>query len=333
MSADRPDLVLSTPPFLRKGESTPWIMWQVIFALVPVLAVAWGYFGLSAVLVTAAAVAGCFVTEWFFDANRPRGRSLRDGSGLITGLLLGLVLPPGLPLWMAFVGGVVAVGLGKVIWGGLGQNLFNPALLGRAFLQAAFPTAITTWSPQGTGFFSLHGTNLALPFMQGESVDAMSAATPLAKMKFQGQVTDILSLATGDIAGSLGETCGAVILLAGVYLTARRIFDWRIPVSILLSTIVLSGVFHLIDPVKFPSPLFMVFSGGLLLGAVFMATDPVSSPITPIGTWIFGLGVGLPVVFIRLFGGMPEGVMYAILLMEAASPLISRVTQPRVYGT
>jgi len=325
--------VLSTPPFLRKGESTPWIMRQVIYALAPVLAAAWYYFGLSAVLVTAAAVAGCLATEWLFDARRPRGRSLRDGSGLITGLLLGLVLPPGLPLWMAFVGGVAAIGMGKVIWGGLGQNLFNPALLGRAFLQAAFPTAITTWSPPGTGFFSLHGTNLAWPFLRGETVDAVSAATPLAKMKFQSQATGIFDLALGDVGGSLGETCGLIILAAGIYLAARRIFDWRIPAGIVFATALLSGVFYLIDPAHYPSPMFMLFSGGLMLGAVFMATDPVSSPITPIGSWIFGLGVGCLVVLIRLFGGMPEGVMYAILLMNAATPLINRVTQPRVYGT
>jgi electron transport complex protein RnfD len=327
------DLILSTPPFLRKGQSTPWIMRQVLWALAPVLLVAWYWFGLSAILVTAAATAGCLLTEWLFDGNRPRGRTLLDGSGLLTGLLLGLILPPGFPLWMAFVGGVASIGMGKVIWGGLGQNLFNPALLGRAFLQAAFPTAITTWSPKGTGFFSVHGTNLAIPFLQGSSVDAVTAATPLAKMKFQGEFTGVMDLATGNIAGSLGETCGVVILLAGVYLAARRIFDWRIPVSILLSTLALSAVFWAIDPVQFPSPLFMLFSGGLLIGAVFMATDPVSSPVTPRGAWIYGVGIGVLVVLIRLFGGMPEGVMYAILLMNAVTPLLNRVTQPRVYGT
>jgi len=325
--------VLSTPPFLRQGQTTPWIMRQVLGALVPVLVMAWVHFGLSALLVTAAATAGCLATEWLFDPRRPRGHSLRDLSAVVTGCLLGLVLPPGFPLWMAFLGGVAAIGMGKVLWGGLGQNPFNPALLGRAFLQAAFPAAITTWSPQGTGLFSLHGTNLALPFLQGTPVDAMSAATPLARMKFQSQVTDLFPLAVGDVGGSLGETCGVVILLAGLYLAARRIFDWRIPVSILASTAVLSAVFHLIDGARFPPPLFMVFSGGLALGAVFMATDPVSSPITPRGSWIFGAGVGGLVVLIRLFGGMPEGVMYAILLMNAATPLINRATQPRIYGT
>jgi H+/Na+-translocating ferredoxin:NAD+ oxidoreductase subunit D len=333
MNSEQPGLLLSTPPFLRKGESTPWIMRQVVFALVPVLAAAWYYFGLSAVLVTGAAVAGCLGTEWLFDTHRPRGRTIKDGSGLVTGLLLGLVLPPGLPLWMACLGGVVSIGMGKIIWGGLGQNLFNPALLGRAFLQAAFPTAITTWSPQGTGFFSMHGTNLAPPFFKSTAVDALSSATPLARMKFQAQSTDIFHLALGDTAGSLGETCGMIILLAGIYLAARRIFDWRIPMSILLTTLALSSVFYLVDAARYPSPLFMLFSGGLLLGAVFMATDPVSSPITPLGSWIFGIGVGCLVVLIRLFGGMPEGVMYAILLMNAVTPLINRVTQPRVYGT
>ena len=328
---------LSTSPFLHDSATTPWIMYQVVLALVPVLLAAFYYFGLSALLLTLVTVSSCLLTVWAFDirddfSDAARGASLLDGSALLTGILLALTLPPGFPLWMGFLGGVAAIGMGKVIWGGLGQNLFNPALLGRAFLQAAFPTAITTWSVPDGQYLELRGTNLALPFMQGESLDAVSAATPLALMKFEHESTMIMKLLLGNTGGSLGETAGGLILLAGLYLAWRRIFDWRIPFSIFVSVSVVSGALFLYNPGLFPSPWFMLFSGGLMLGAVFMATDPVTSPYTPRGCWIFGFGIGLLVVLIRVYGGLPEGVMYAILLMNSITPLINRYTRLRVYG-
>lgn len=330
---ERSKLFLSTSPFLHDPANTPWIMYQVVFALVPVIGAAYLFFGFSALLLCATAVGSCFFAEWLFSNNVPRHKSLMDGSALITGLLLALTLPPGFPLWMAFLGGFAAVAIGKIIWGGLGQNIFNPALVGRAFLQAAFPTAITTWAAPDGQFFSARGANLALPFFQGEKVDALTGATPLAAMKFQHEATDLMNLMTGHTAGSLGETSGIIIILAGVYLAMRKIFNWHIPVSILAATAALSGIFYWIDPAIYPSPLHMIFSGGLLLGAVFMATDPVTSPFTIKGCWIFGAGIGALVVLIRIFGGLPEGVMYAILLMNAVTPLINRVTRYRVYGT
>jgi electron transport complex protein RnfD len=256
---------------------------------------------------------------------------LRDGSALLTGLLLGLILPPAIPLWIAFLGGVVAVGLGKLVWGGLGNNLFNPALVGRAFLQASFPTAITTWTLPNSGFLSLQSSTLAAPLMQG-SVDAATAATPLGLMKFQQQMTPYHELILGNTAGSLGETSGLAILLGGVYLLLRRSIDWRIPTGIVLSAGIFATLLFMVDGNRFPDPLFVVFSGSLLFGAIFMATDPVTSPLTPKGTWWFAIGIGTLIVLIRAFGGLPEGVMYAILLMNAATPLISRYSQPRVFG-
>jgi electron transport complex protein RnfD len=299
--------------------------------LIPVLAVSFFYFGLSAVFITLTSVFSCILTEWFFDKNRST-YSIKDGSAIITGILLALTLPPGFPLWMVFLGGVVSIGMGKVIWGGLGQNIFNPALLGRAFLQAAFPTAITTWTPPDGRYFQLRGTNAALPFFQGVNVDGITSATPLSRMKFDHVTTDLKDLMIGNIEGSLGETCGALLLLAMAYLIYKKIINWHIPASILLTVLVFSGIFYLINPEIYPSPLFMVFSGGLLLGAVYMATDLVTSPITPRGIWIYGIGIGLLVVLIRLWGGLPEGVMYAILLMNAATPLINRFTKIRTYG-
>ncbi|MCP5093026.1 MAG: RnfABCDGE type electron transport complex subunit D [Gammaproteobacteria bacterium] len=333
MSKKDPDLLLFHAPLLRQGMTTPKAMRDVIYALIPATAASLWFFGLSAVLVLGACIIGSILAEWLFAPAASRGASLSDATGLLTGLLLGLTLPPGLPMWMAFLGGFVAISLGKVIWGGLGHNLFNPALLGRAFLLATFPIAMTTWVPAGGdgGFVNVYASNLALPFMQA-GVDGVTAATPLGMLKFEQEVTPLANLMFGNTGGSLGETSGLLLLLGGIYLWLRRDLDWRIPVSILLTVILFSASLSLIDAERFPAPLFSVFSGGLLLGAIYMATDPVTSPLTPRGAWIFGIGVGVLVMLIRVFGGLPEGVMYAILLMNAATPLIDRYTQPRVFG-
>jgi electron transport complex protein RnfD len=311
-------------------------MVEVLLGLMPVVFAAVYFFGLSAVCVITAATAGCVATELLLDRTKPRGASLADGSAVLTGIILGLCLPPGIALWMAFTGGAIAIGLGKVAFGGLGQNLFNPALVGRAFLQAAFPTAITTWTEQGeiTEFLTVRASNFALPFMQAPPppVDAVTTATPLGLMKFEGVFEPVSNLLLGNIAGSLGETCAVVIIICGAIMAFRRIFDWRIPVSILGSVALFSGIMWAIDSEAYPSPAFMLCSGGLLFGAVYMATDPVTSPLAPRGAWIFGIGVGVLVVLIRLWGGLPEGVMYAILLMNAATPLIDRISQPRPFG-
>ncbi|MHC5003807.1 MAG: RnfABCDGE type electron transport complex subunit D, partial [Planctomycetota bacterium] len=223
--------------------------------------------------------------------------------------------------------------LGKIVFGGLGQNLFNPALVGRAFLQAAFPTTITTWSaPGGPGQILAGRAGNWAPPMLNAGVDAVSTATPLGLMKFEDQATPLGELLMGTTAGSLGETCAVVIIVCGVIMAIRRIFDWRVPVSILLTVAVLTGIIWLFDREGMPTPWFMLCSGSLLFGAVYMATDPVTSPVTPRGAWIFGFGVGALVVLIRIWGGLPEGVMYAILLMNAATPLIERVSQPRGFG-
>ncbi len=331
MTEKEPKLLLFHAPLLRQDMTTARVMREVIIALLPAAGAAVWFFGFTALLVIGASIAGAVAAEWLFAPRESRGASLLDGSGLLTGLLLGLTLPPGLPMWMAFLGGFAGICLGKVIWGGLGHNLFNPALLGRAFLQATFPIAMTTWTPPAPGEFGVLSGNLALPFMQA-GVDGVTAATPLGLLKFEQEVTPLLSLATGNTGGSLGEASGLLLLLGGIFLWIRRDFDWRIPVSILLTVAVFSAVLGLFDAERFPTPLFSIFSGGLLLGAIYMATDPVTSPVTPRGAWIFGIGIGVLVMLIRVFGGLPEGVMYAILLMNAATPLIDRYTQPRVFG-
>ncbi len=319
-----PKLLIQAPPFLRQNLTTPQAMLDVIYALIPIIIASIWFFGLSALLLLIASVAGAVLTEWLFS---PSPKSLWDGSAILTGLLLALTLPPTLPLWMAFLGSVVAIGLGKMVWGGLGNNLFNPALLGRAFLLASFPAAMTTWTTE-SGIFN---SNLAMPFMH-QSFDAVTSATPLNLMELQHQTTNLWDLFIGTIPGSFGETSALLIILGGLYLIARRSIDWRIPTAILTTVIIFSSLLFITDSTRFPNPLFAVFSGGLLLGVFFMATDPVTSPLTPKGAWIFGIGIGILVILIRNFGALPEGVMYAILLMNATVPLIERYTQPRAFG-
>jgi len=235
-------------------------------------------------------------------------------------------------MWMAALGGAFAIGFGKLIFGGLGFNAFNPALLGRAFLQAAFPTALTTWPKLGGSWWALRGDTFALPFMHPQEAVAITAATPLGLMKFEGKPTPLGDLILGTTGGSLGETAALLILLCGAYLAVKRYLDWRIPVSVFGTVAVFASLLHLTNAQRYPSAAFMLFSGGLVLGAVYMATDPVTAPVTKLGRWVFGIGIGVLVVVIRIWGGLPEGVMYAILLMNALVPFINRTTRPRVFG-
>ncbi len=323
-------LLVTASPHLGAGDSTPKIMWNVVGSLLPIVAAATWFFGPSVPLVLVATLAGAVGAEWAFG----RRGTLADGSAVITGLLLGLTLPAGLPLWMAALGGAFGIAIGKLIFGGLGQNVFNPALLGRAFLQAGFPVAMTTWPlpAGGEAWWHLRGDNLALPFMSPHTVAALTGATPLGRMKFEHQPTALWDLMVGTTTGSLGETPALLILLCGGYLALRNYLNWRIPASVFATVALLAGGVHALDA-RYPGALFMLFSGGLALGAVYMATDLVTSPVTNLGCWIFGAGIGVLVVVIRLWGGLAEGLMYAILIMNAFVPYLNRWTQPRLFGT
>jgi len=309
-------LELSSSPHVRDKESVPAIMCAVIIGLVPVVVASVAFFGYAALLNIAVCVISGLATEWVFCRARSKPSSLHDGSTVVTGLLLALVLPPRVSIQILVVGSAVSIALGKMVYGGLGSNVFNPALIGRAFLMACYPVPLTTWTLP-TGFPGLA---------------AVTGATPLGMFKFERQLTDTGSLFWGNVGGSLGETSGLAILIGASYLFVRRIITWHIPATMIGTVAVFSGIMHVVSPGSYASVPFHLLSGGLLIGAFFMATDMVTSPMTHRGQMIFGFGAGLIVVLIRLWGGYPEGVMYGILFMNALTPLINRATKPRIYG-
>lgn len=320
-------------PHLSAGSGVDSIMRNVVLALMPVTAFAIYVFGLAAAVTIAAAVTSCVLTEELLCRCHSRDSTIGDWSAVVTGVLYGLTLPPSLPVWMVVVGGVLAIALGKSLFGGLGSNPFNPALIGRAMLQAAFPVAMTTWPLMPADRFTdVPASTLTPPLLQ-PTYDGLSGATPLSNWKFDGVGTDSADLFVGTVSGSTGETSSVLTALGGLYLIARRMMSWRIPLTILLTVALFSLGLHSLDADRYAGPAFMVCSGGLMLGAVFMATDPVGSPMTPAGCIVFGVLIGALVVVIRVWGGMPEGVMYAILLSNAVTPHIDNWIQPRAYGT
>ena len=334
---------IRTSPHLKKAISVEEIMRNVVYALLPVSAWSVYQFGISALALILVTTLTCVLTESLFCKLSKRPNSVGDFSVIITGLLLALTLPPGFPLWMAVVAGFVAVGLGKSLFGGLGYNVMNPALIGRAFVQAAFPVAITTWTPGFVSgrFVEFIPSTLAMPFMspantdvwvKQHALDGFTGATPLALQKFEQVTVDTMDLLTGTVAGSVGETSALLIFVCGLYLAFRNMMDWRIPASIFAGVALISLPLNLINPELYPTPLFMMLSGGLMLGAMFMATDMVVSPMTTKGVLLYGLVIGVLTALIRLFGGLTEGVMYAILVANALSPLIASITQPKIYG-
>ncbi|KAF0101423.1 MAG: electron transport complex protein RnfD [bacterium] len=336
-------LELRTAPHVAKGNSVERIMFHVVLALLPICAFAVWQYGLSALALIITVTATCLLTERLFNRLSGTASTLSDWSATITGLLLALTLPPSFPLWMGVVAGFAAIALGKALFGGIGYNVFNPALVGRAFVQAAFPVAITTWVPAyfPSRFSEFIPTTLTMPLMtppdigawvKGHMVDGFTGATPLARWKFENQVAEFGDMLSGVAAASVGETSALIVLVCGLYLAVRRFLDWRIPVAILGSAVLVALLFHLLEPGRYPPPYFVLLSGGLVLGAVFMATDMATSPVTPLGVWIYGILIGVTTVMIRYFGGLTEGIMYAILLGNALTPLIDQVTQPRVFG-
>ena len=314
-------LILSSSPHAHAKNSVHSMMRDVILALLPAAGCAVWFFGMRAVWLIATCIAASVVTEAVCRLAMKRENSIGDLSATLTGLLLALNLPPDLPLWMAAVGGVFAIAVAKQAFGGLGYNPFNPALAARAFMLLSFTGAMTTWAfPRG--YEAVEAATNATP------VDAVTCATPLALIK-KGDVAQLASLKSlllGNIGGCIGETCAIALLIGAAYLLIRRVITWHIPVSF-LATVFIFAFFKGGVP-----PVFHVLSGGAILGACFMATDYVTSPITAKGKIVFGVGCGLLTMCIRSGGGYPEGVSFAILIMNAVTPLINRYTQPKPFG-
>jgi electron transport complex protein RnfD len=297
-------------------------MLSVLVALIPACIVALYYYGLGMLMVTTVSVVSCVAVEWAIQKYLMRKTStINDGSAILTGVLLALNLPSNLPVWIVIVGAIAAIGIGKMPFGGLGNNIFNPALVGRIFLLISFPAQMTTWPVPG--FFPMDYT------------DAETGATLLTVLQSGGATAlpqGVGSLLSGDMGGSLG-LAGGVAMIGGLcYMLVRKTITWHIPLSVMASTILFTGVMHAVDPTQYISPLIHLFSGGLLLGAIFMATDYVTSPMTPVGMLVYGAGIGLLTAIIRLFGAYPEGMAFAILIMNACTPLINTYTKPKHFG-
>ena len=334
MSDQKQFLEIGSSPHVTSGASVDVIMRNVFIALLPVCVFAIYAFGIAAALVLITATLTCVVTEHVICRLNRQPSTVGDWSVAITGLLYGLTLPPDLPLWM--------VAVGAHLCGCCRQGAFRRPRLQRVQPGARWPCVSAGCVSAGNDalvlpfaadrFSELPGSILAFPFAE-PVYDAVTAATPLARMKFEAIQAENPELLWGLTSGSVGETCSALIVLGGVYLVARNMMNWRIPISILLTVSLITWIFMQIDPAVYPQPTFMLFSGGLMLGAVFMATDMVASPITNAGCWVYGILIGGLVVVIRFWGGMPEGVMYAILLANAVSPHIDYLIQPRVFGT
>jgi len=313
-------------------------MWTVVIALLPAFGVSTYVFGIDAIKVTVTAVLSCVLFEFLIQKFLLKQKtSISDGSAVITGILLAFNVPSSLPLWMVIIGSLAAIGIGKMSFGGIGNNIFNPALVGRVFLLISFPVAMTHWPKpfMNRGF---------LPdILTGATPDAISAATPLMLVKEGAKTGYTISqlwelipsyweMFVGFMGGSLGEVSALAILIGGAYMLYKKVISWHIPVAMIGTVLLFSGIFWLIDPQRYMDPLFHILTGGVMLGAVFMATDMVSSPMTPLGMIIYGSLIGLITVLIRLFGAYPEGVSFAILIMNAFVPLINKLCKPRRFG-
>jgi len=322
-------LIVSPSPHIHAGQSTRSIMLDVLIALIPAMLVSVYAYGWGALMLILVSVVSCALVE-YFSAKYLLKRPMKgcDPSAAVTGVLLALNLPPAAPWWVAVIGSIVAIGIAKMTFGGLGQNIFNPAIVGRVFLLVSFPVIMTSWDASGSWF----------------AVDAFSGATPLGAVK-EGlsrglALSDIPAYSTltfkeqffFNVGGSAGELSALALILGFIYLLVRRVIKPTIPVTIVATVFVMTGIFNLINPDLYTGPLFNIFSGGLLLGAIFMATDYVTSPMTTKGQIIFAVGIGVLTVLIRYFGSYPEGVSFAILIMNCCVPLLNKYCKPRRFG-
>lgn len=318
------NLYVSPSPHIHGGDSISKNMYGVLIALIPAFLVSLYFFGLGALVVTATSVLACVIFEFliqkFLMKKEP---TLCDGSAILTGVLLAFNLPSNLPVWIILIGAAAAIGIGKMSFGGLGNNIFNPALVGRVFLLISFPAQMTTWP--------LVDATSAFPMTY---TDAQTGATVLSLMNegIMDQIPSYVDMLSGRMGGSLGEVSAIALLLGLAFMLWKKIITWQIPVSILATVFVFTGIMHLVNPVAYANPCVHLLTGGLLLGAIFMATDYVTSPMSKNGMLVYGIGIGLLTTVIRLFGSYPEGMSFAILIMNAFTPLINSYIKPKHFG-
>ena len=320
-------LIVSPSPHVYEGTSVKKLMYGVVIALLPTLIWSIYSFGIGALIVTGVSVLSCIAFEFLIQKYLLKQQpTITDGSALVTGMLLAFNVPSNLPVGIIIIGALVSIGMGKMTFGGLGNNPFNPALVGRVFLLISYPVQMTSW-PVPKGFNTSY-------------VDAQTGATPLGVLQegekpvsqLMEQIPSHTDLFIGQMGGSLGEMAAFALIIGFIVLLYMRVITWHIPVSIVLSAGVFSGILWLADPTQFADPLFHILSGGLLLGAIFMATDYVTSPMTTKGMWIYGVGIGVLTILIRAFGSYPEGVSFAILIMNAFVPILNRYIKTKRFG-
>ena len=322
------DIRVSCAPHISEPMSTRSVMIDVIIGLAPAVVAAGYYFRIHALVLITTCVISCVATEALCNVICKRPNSLDDFSAIVTGIILALSLPPKLPLWAAIVGSVVSIAIGKMVFGGLGANIFNPAMVGRTFLSVSFGVLMTSWTVPATIDPAMSAV------AQENAIDMRTQATPLAwsKMAIKNELgadiyaeDQLVASFTGEVGGCLGETCGIALLLGGLYLLIRRTINFHVPLAVLISAFMFASIAYFIDSYAYVEPFFHLTSGGLLLCAFFIATDPVTAPLTRRGMWLFGIGVGTITMLIRIVGEYPEGVMFSILLMNAVTPLIDRL--------
>ena len=323
-------LQVSGSPHVHGNETVKKIMWSVVIALLPALAVSVYYFGLPVLILTVVSVATCLLVEYLIQRFMLKGNvSIADGSAVITGLLLAFNVPANLPVWILMIGAFVAIAIAKMPFGGLGKNPFNPALVGRVFLLISFPVQMTTW-PKPTPVWSFGADMITGPTPLGILKEGVKGG--MAVQDVMAEMPTYAQMLFGQMGGSFGEVSAIALLIGAIFLLIRKVITWEIPVSFLLTAFLFSGIFYLVDPTTYVNPCFHLVTGGMMLGACFMATDMVTSPTSRWGMIVFGVGCGLLTIIIRLFGAYPEGVSFAILIMNAFVPLINKGFKPRTYA-
>jgi Na+-translocating ferredoxin:NAD+ oxidoreductase subunit D len=325
---------ISGSPHVHGDENVKKIMYTVVFALVPAMLVSLYFFGLDAARVLLISVLACLFFEWAIQKFLIRGPvTINDGSAVVAGLLLAFNIPANIPAYIIIIGALVTIGVAKMSFGGLGKNIFNPALVGRVFMLVSFPVQMTSWPvPKPLFGGELVSDAITGPTALGILKEGLGAGKTVDQIMADPNMPNYIDRLTGNMTGSLGEMSAIALVLGGIYMVIRRVIDWQVPLTIIATVFIFAGIFHLIDPQHYIDPTFHLFTGGLMLGAIYMATDMVSSPMNMMGKLLYALGIGLITIIIRFWGAYPEGISFAILIMNAFVPLLNNSFKPKRFG-